>query len=177
MQVQALTQETIKIGFPSLAVLPSNLEASLMFYQKYLGMDILKKFETQTHSIHWLGCVESPQSSVLELITNKHAKDVPLDQPNNSSSNVYWKIGLSLPDVALACKKLSQNGISTAPPRQFLDIGFLCDLTDPNGYSIELLQHDFQSNFKEIIPNASPLGQKASIGMLKLINLINCIIL
>ncbi len=58
----------------------------------------------------------------------------------------YWKIGITLPDVDLAAAHLRQLGIEVSPPRQFLDIGYMCHLSDPEGFVIELLQHDFEDN-------------------------------
>ena len=44
------------------------------------------------------------------------------------------------------------------------DIGFLCHLRDPVGYSIELLQHQFGANFSRLYADKfmspeRPLGQ------------------
>ena len=47
----------------------------------------------------------------------------------------------------LARLKIIQSGITVSNPSQFLDIGYLCHLTDPEGRSIELLQHSFAENF------------------------------
>ncbi|MEX0327499.1 MAG: VOC family protein [Ruegeria sp.] len=58
----------------------------------------------------------------------------------------YWKIGITLPDVDLAAAHLRSKGISVSAPGQFLDIGYMCHLTDPCGFAIELLQHDFEGN-------------------------------
>lgn len=61
-------------------------------------------------------------------------------------SHRYWKIGITLPDVDQAAAHLRQFGIDVSPPRQFLDIGYMCHLSDPEGFVIELLQHDFEGN-------------------------------
>ena len=59
------------------------------------------------------------------------------------------------------------------PPKQFGDIGYLCHLNDPFGYSIELLQHDFQCNFcpertqSSLQPNLAP-GQQTHLGQITL---------
>ena len=58
----------------------------------------------------------------------------------------YWKIGITLPDLDLAVAYLRGQGVEVSDPQQFLDIGYLCHLTDPEGFVIELLQHDFQGN-------------------------------
>lgn len=58
----------------------------------------------------------------------------------------FWKIGLTLPDVDLAAAQLRGCGVAVTAPQQFLDIGYMCHLSDPNGFVIELLQHDFRGN-------------------------------
>lgn len=58
----------------------------------------------------------------------------------------YWKIGITLPDVDLAVEYLRQKGVKVSDPKQFQDIGYMCHLQDPEGFVIELLQHDFQGN-------------------------------
>jgi len=58
----------------------------------------------------------------------------------------YWKIGITLPNVDLAVAQLRQQGHDVSDPRQFLDIGYMAHLADPEGFVIELLQHDFQDN-------------------------------
>ena len=50
-------------------------------------------------------------------------------------------------------------------PTQFYDIGYLCHLTDPDGFSIELLQHTFEKNFVKMSMDTSMvLGQGCHIG-------------
>ncbi len=58
----------------------------------------------------------------------------------------FWKIGITLPNVDLAANHLRQMGVTVSAPRQFLDIGYMCHLSDPEGFVIELLQHDFEGN-------------------------------
>ena len=55
----------------------------------------------------------------------------------------YWKIGITLPDLDQAAEWLRRAGINVSRPAQFRDIGYMCHLSDPEGFSIELLQHDF----------------------------------
>lgn len=58
----------------------------------------------------------------------------------------YWKIGITLPNLDLACEQLRAAGIAISAPKQFHDIGYMAHLTDPAGFQIELLQHHFQGN-------------------------------
>ena len=74
-----------------------------------------------------------------------------------------------MPDVALACCKLAEKGVESSSPAQFRDIGFVSHLTDPDGFIIELLQHDFEANHQAAVPQMEyPLGQHASLGQVTL---------
>ncbi len=80
----------------------------------------------------------------------------------------YWKIGISVPDVDLVHAHLRQQGIAVSAPGQFLDIGYMCHLPDPEGFQIELLQHDFEGNRPDGAADpAAPFAQ-ARIGQITL---------
>lgn len=81
----------------------------------------------------------------------------------------YWKIGITLPNVDIACQQLRDAGLAVSPPQQFLDIGYMCHLSDPQGFVIELLQHDFDGNRPVSAGDATlPLGGDARIGQITL---------
>lgn len=61
----------------------------------------------------------------------------------------YWKIGITLKNLAVAVEYLRGLGIEVSEPRQFRDIGYLCHLRDPEGFSIELLQQGFEGNHSD----------------------------
>lgn len=82
-------------------------------------------------------------------------------------SDRYWKIGICLPDLDLACAQLQASGVAVSQPRQFLDIGYMAHLNDPAGFAIELLQHDFQGQGTRGEANL-PLGGGAHIGQITL---------
>ncbi len=58
--------------------------------------------------------------------------------------DLYWKIALSVPDIELARTQLTRAGVPCSTARQFRDVGYLAQATDPEGFSIELLDHHFQ---------------------------------
>ena len=81
----------------------------------------------------------------------------------------YWKVGITLADVEVARAQLIASGVVVSEARQFLDIGYLCHLSDPDGYVIELLQHRFAENHVPIDPDPEfPLGQSATLGQVTL---------
>lgn len=80
----------------------------------------------------------------------------------------YWKIGVTVPDVDLAVAYLRQNGVEVSDPKQFLDIGYMCHLKDPEGFVIELLQHDFEGNRPENAADPAAPFAHACIGQITL---------
>ena len=129
--------------------------------------------KSEKELIHWVGYQNAPQSAVVEFRSSlKQSTPLKYYKPQ-PASDVYWKIGLSLADVDTARSKLVRQDVEVTSPRQFRDIGYMCHLTDPFGFSLELLQHDFQSNFSServqasLEPNLA-LGQQAHIGQITL---------
>ncbi len=81
----------------------------------------------------------------------------------------YWKIGITLADVDLARESLVSQGIEVSVPRQFHDIGYLCHLSDPDGFQIELLQHRFAESHEPLPRQAGyALGGPATFGQVTL---------
>ena len=56
-------------------------------------------------------------------------------------------------------------GTNVSSPLQYKDTGYLCHLADPDGFSLELLQHTFEENFvKPIVDADLILGQPCLLG-------------
>lgn len=87
----------------------------------------------------------------------------------HSRDERYWKIGICLPDLDIACEQLRQKGVEVSAPHQFRDIGYMAHLHDPEGFAIELLQHDFFGNRPDEAGDASmPMGGGAHVGQVTL---------
>jgi predicted enzyme related to lactoylglutathione lyase len=80
----------------------------------------------------------------------------------------YWKIGITLPNVDLAVDTLRAAGAEVSDPRQFLDIGYMAHLSDPEGFVIELLQHDFEGNRPDGAGDAKAPFAQACLGQITL---------
>lgn len=80
----------------------------------------------------------------------------------------YWKIGITLPDVDAAAASLRAAGIEVTEPKQFLDIGYMCHLSDPEGFQIELLQHEFEGPGRRSKNSGQPPFVEARIGQVTL---------
>ena len=164
-----------------------NSNELIKFYENNFGMENTKISTTSSpHSVSVLGYTTNydenfnkassavPPPTLLEL---HHSDSLPAMAPVNSgSSKIYWKIGITLYDVDYAQKVLQSKRISVSGASQFEDIGYLCHLSDPNGYGIEMLQHDFEDTFRSKINktgrqppnNTFPLGYPCCIGQITL---------
>jgi len=133
---------------------PENLAE---FYCEFLGMSAERSDQRVRLGYGGRGAsIElRPSSSARPYIHD------PLDE--------YWKIGITLPNVDMAFEQLSRAGINVTSPRQFLDIGYMCHLTDPEGFQIELLQHTFEGQQRTLPGDPElPLGGGAQIGQITL---------
>lgn len=163
----------MKLAFPRLHVDTSAISGLIEWYSQRLGMCVLKEMRNDTELIRWVGYKNQPKSSCVEFRSYIHQANPPKYYEPKPSSDVYWKIGLSLVDVDTARSRLMMQGVDVTSPRQFRDIGYLCHLSDPFGYSIELLQHDFQCNFcseriQTSLQSNMALGQQTHVGQITL---------
>jgi len=70
----------------------------------------------------------------------------PYEPPRD---DVFWKIGLALHDLDASVTRLATlgaPGCAEVQGRQFLDIGYLVHVTDPAGFTVELLQTTFEGS-------------------------------
>ncbi|MCR9139381.1 MAG: VOC family protein [Alphaproteobacteria bacterium] len=62
----------------------------------------------------------------------------------------YWKTGITVRNLDHAARSLKKQGWPVSEPHQFRDIGYLCHLHDPQGFTIELLQQGFEGREKAV---------------------------
>lgn len=150
----------------SLRLTVSHIENSIKFYIDVLGMHLVKVQHDEDHQVK--------KRAILSYDNQVHPFFLCLDQGAQDAEfspqkdDLYWKIGIALADVELARNKIMSQGISVSQPNQFLDIGYLCHLQDPDGFVIELLQYTFGRRKAPLGDNNSALGQKAHIGQVSL---------
>lgn len=108
----------------------------------------LATFYTQTLGMRNFGTAHAPllgfdpERCLMEL----HAGAAQPFEP--APRDFYWKVGITLRNLDQAVHHLKQVGWPFSEPRQFRDIGYLCHLRDPQGFTIELLQQGFQGHEK-----------------------------
>ena len=114
------------------------------FYQNILGMTLTDQgwgFENQGARLSFTHIPEPYQTQ---------------------SDDLFWKIGITVVNLDLACQWLRQQGFFVTEPRQFRDIGYLAHLSDPSGMTIELLQTTF-SNSSPSTTLSHPISSGATV--------------
>lgn len=137
-------------------------KVSLDFYQRILGMDVLRKvdFEQWKFSLYFLAYLEENiilpkdphenarytfgRQSVLELTHNwgtEELSETPY-QNGNVEPRGFGHICVSVPDIEKACRRFEDLGVSF---QKRLGEGGMKDIAfikDPDGYWIEIVQPD-----------------------------------
>lgn len=150
----------------------------IQFYINNFGMTNIKiSKESVEYKVFILGYLTNYDEN-LNVASNKfpsptflefhedYSSTTNLSFVNSGTSNVYWKIGITLYDLDYARNILLSKHVNIGNPLQFEDIGYVCHLKDPNGFHIELLQHDFQNTFYDNINKngRKPLKDNFTLG-------------
>jgi len=136
-------------------------QACAAFYQDVLGMSSLPRIKNKDNDGAFTVGYD-PNGMKLSF----HDEDSSCAVPRQSSpKDAYWKIGIVVKNLDHAVAFFhDQNGVAVSKPAQFLDIGYLCHLTDPAGLTIELLQQGFEGDEQEIDQNQHhPIGGQATL--------------
>ena len=116
----------------------SKVDATLDFYTKTLGMSLVK--QEQINDLEHYHLSYGNKEASLVLI---YKPDFKRQQLNNEG---YWKIALSVADLDIARDALIESNIEVGPAFQVPNVAYLCHFKDPEGYTIELIQHKFEAN-------------------------------
>ena len=110
-----------------------NIEKSLHFYCKVLGLKEIKRKESKEgkYTLIFLGAENSNNDTgLLELTFN-------WDQEKYSGGRNFGHLAYSVKDIYKTCEKIQKSGITiNRPPRD----GRMAFIKSPDGISIELLQ-------------------------------------
>ena len=114
-----------------------NLERSIDFYTKVLGMTLLRTSENPEYkyTLAFVGYGKNPEHAELELTYN-HGVD------SYDMGSAYGHIAIAVPDAADACSKVRQQGGNVTRDAGPVKGGstVIAFVTDPDGYKIELIE-------------------------------------
>ena len=115
-----------------------DLEKSLDFYTRLLGMKLLRRkdFPTGEFTLAFVGYGDEENSTVIELTHNW-----PQKEPYQLGS-AFGHLAIAVPDVYAACERLKQAGVKIPRPPGPMKHGgsVIAFIEDPDGYKIELIQ-------------------------------------
>lgn len=117
-----------------------NLERSIEFYTKVLGMKLLrqKDYPDGKFTLAFVGYGPEAQHSVIELTYN-------WDTDQYDLGNGYGHIALEVDDVYQACEDIRQRGGKIIREAGPMNAGttIIAFVEDPDGYPIELIGKKF----------------------------------
>lgn len=115
-----------------------DLEKSLDFYTRLLGMKLLRKkdFEGGRFTLAFIGYGGEEDHTVLELTHNWDQAE-PYDK-----GNAYGHVAIGVPDIYAACERLEKEGVSIPRPPGPMKHGgaVIAFIEDPDGYKVELIE-------------------------------------
>ncbi len=114
-----------------------NLDRSIDFYTKVMGMELLRKNDvpSQQYTLAFVGYGKNPEHAELELTYNYGVEHYDL-------GTAYGHIAIGVEDVAKTCADVKANGGNVTREAGPVKGGttVIAFITDPDGYKIELIE-------------------------------------
>ena len=115
----------------------ADLDKSIEFYTKVLGMSELDRFENTEYryTLVFVGNADQPGSATIELTYNWDADSYDL-------GNAFGHMALGCEDIYAACDKIKALGgnVTREPGPMKGGETHIAFIKDPDGYQIELIQ-------------------------------------
>jgi len=115
-----------------------DLDKSLDFYTRLLGMKLLRKkdYPTGEFTLAFVGYGGEESSTVIELTHNW-----PQKEPYTIGSG-FGHLAIGVPDVYGVCERLAKEGVKIPRPAGPMKHGgsVIAFVEDPDGYKIELVE-------------------------------------
>ena len=117
-----------------------DLEKSLDFYTRHLGMNLLRRreFADGRFTLAFVGYGEETDNTVIELTHNWDQGDA------YDLGSAFGHLAVAVPDVYGTCEALEKEGVSIPRPPGPMKFGgsqtHMAFIEDPDGYRIELIQ-------------------------------------
>lgn len=114
-----------------------NLERSIDFYTRVLGMQLLRTSENPQYkySLAFVGFGPNPEQAEIELTYNWGVDSYEL-------GTAFGHVALGVPDIYAACERIRAAGgqVTREPGPVKGGTSVIAFVTDPDGYKIELIQ-------------------------------------
>ena len=116
----------------------TDLEKSVDFYTRHLGMKLLRKkdFPSGEFTLAFLGYGDEDSHTVIEL-THNWGQTEPYDLGNG-----FGHLALGVPDIYATCAELEKEGVNIPRKPGPMQHGstVIAFIDDPDGYKIELIE-------------------------------------
>ena len=134
------TDDTGNFRFLHTMIRVLDLEKSIDFYTRHLGMKLLRRrdFTDGRFTLAFLGYGDEAGNTVIELTHNwDQAQAYDL-------GSAFGHLAVAVPDVNRTCERLAQDGVRIPRPPGPMKFGgsstVMAFVEDPDGYRIELIQ-------------------------------------
>lgn len=115
-----------------------DLEKSLDFYTRHLGMKVLRKkdYPSGEFTLAFVGYGDENSNAVIELTHNWHQEE-PYEL-----GDAFGHLAIGVPDIYGTCAELEKEGVKIPRPPGPMKHGGseIAFIEDPDGYKIELIQ-------------------------------------
>jgi len=115
-----------------------DLEKSLDFYTRYLGMKLMsrKDFPSGDFTLAFVGYGDEASDTVIEL-THNWGQTEPYDLGTG-----FGHLAIGVPDIYATCEALAAEGVKIPRPPGPMKHGgsVIAFIEDPDGYKIELIE-------------------------------------
>lgn len=115
-----------------------DLDKSLDFYTRLLGMRLLRKkdFPTGKFTLAFVGYGDETDSTVVELTHNWDQEE------DYDLGDAFGHLAIAVPDIYGVCDALAAEGVSIPRPAGPMKHGGsnIAFIEDPDGYKIELIE-------------------------------------
>jgi lactoylglutathione lyase len=132
------TQDTSKFRLLHTMIRVLDLEKSLDFYSRLLGMKVLRRkdYESGRFTLAFVGYGDEAEDTVIELTHNWDQKE-----PYTIGS-AFGHLAIGVPDIYGTCRRLEAEGVKIPRPPGPMKHGgsVIAFIEDPDGYKIELIE-------------------------------------
>ena len=118
----------------------TDLDKSLDFYTRLLGMNLLRRreFETGRFTLAFVGYGDENHDTVVELTHNWDQKEP------YTMGDAFGHLAIAVPDAYAVCDAMEKEGVPVPRPAGPMKGGnrVIAFIEDPDGYKIELVQRN-----------------------------------
>lgn len=134
----AAAADTSKFRLLHTMIRVMDLEKSLDFYSRLLGMKVLRRkdYESGRFTLAFVGYGDETEGTVIELTHNWDQKEPYV------IGSAFGHLAIGVPDIHGTCRRLEAEGVKIPRPPGPMKHGgsVIAFIEDPDGYKIELIE-------------------------------------